>query len=50
MRLYGIGMPKMCAHDLQNCACEFDKYMRVKLGEGEPKQLYRKPAEPELFS
>lgn len=29
------------AQDVQNCLCEFDKYMRVKLGEGRPKQLYK---------
>ncbi len=29
------------AQDLQNCLCEFDKYQRVKLGEGKPKQLYK---------
>lgn len=29
------------AQDLQNCLCEFDKYERVRLGEGRPKQLYR---------
>lgn len=29
--------------DLQNCLCEFDKYERVRLGEGYPKQLYRAP-------
>lgn len=34
------GMPRMCAQDLQNCLCEFDKYERVRLGEGRPKQLY----------
>lgn len=28
------------AQDLQNCLCEFDKYMRVRLGEGTPKQKY----------
>lgn len=28
------------AQDLQNCLCEFDKYMRVKLGEGRPRSLY----------
>lgn len=27
--------------DAQNCLCEFDKYMRAKLGEGKPKQRYR---------
>lgn len=29
------------AQDLQNCLCEFDKYERVRLGEGRPKQLYK---------
>lgn len=28
------------AQDLQNCLCEFDKYERVRLGEGRPKQKY----------
>lgn len=29
------------AQDLQNCLCEFDKYERVRLGEGRPKQIYQ---------
>lgn len=29
------------AIDYQNCLCEFDKYERVRLGEGRPKQLYK---------
>lgn len=37
-RLPGIPLH---AQDLQNCLCEFDKYERVRLGEGRPKQLYR---------
>ena len=28
------------AQDIQNCNCEFDKYERVRLGEGRPKRLY----------
>lgn len=28
------------AQDLQNCLCEFDKYERVRLGEGRPKSTY----------
>lgn len=28
------------AQDLQNCLCEFDKYERVRLGQGRPKQKY----------
>lgn len=34
-----IGMD-MDAQDMQNCLCEYDKYMRVKLGEGKPRQQY----------
>lgn len=30
----------LCNQDIQNCLCEFDKYMRVKLGEGKPRQRY----------
>lgn len=30
----------MCLQDLQNCLCEFDKYMRVKRGEGKPRSTY----------
>jgi hypothetical protein len=33
-------IPKLDAQNLQNCLCEFDKYERVRLGEGRPKQLY----------
>lgn len=28
------------AQNVQNCLCEFDKYERIRLGEGRPKQLY----------
>lgn len=34
--------------DLQNCLCEFDKYMRAKLGQGRPKTLYKGGAVCEL--
>lgn len=34
-------MPMLHAQDLQNCLCEFDKYERVRLGEGRPKQRYQ---------
>jgi hypothetical protein len=27
--------------DVQNCLCEFDKYERVRLGEGRPRSLYK---------
>jgi hypothetical protein len=33
-------MMRIHAQDLQNCLCEFDKYERVRLGEGKPKQRY----------
>lgn len=28
------------AHDIQNCLCEYDKYLRVKKGEGKPRSKY----------
>lgn len=34
------GWAAICAQDTQNCLCEFDKYERVRLGEGAPKQRY----------
>jgi hypothetical protein len=34
------GMPRLHAQDLQNCLCEFDKYERVRLGEGKPRSKY----------
>lgn len=33
-------MPPLHAQDLQNCLCEFDKYERVRLGEGRPRSGY----------
>jgi hypothetical protein len=33
-------MPRISASDLQNVNCEWDKFERVRLGEGRPKQLY----------
>lgn len=30
----------LCAQDVQNCLCEFDKYQRALLSEGTPKQKY----------
>ncbi len=36
-----VGMPKIHMQDLQNCLCEFDKYERVRLGEGRPRNGYR---------
>lgn len=33
-------MPPLHAQDLQNCLCEFDKYERVRLGEGKPRTKF----------
>lgn len=33
-------MEPLHAQDLQNCLCEFDKYERVRLGQGRPRSLY----------
>jgi hypothetical protein len=34
------GIPPIHAQDLQNCLCEFDKYERIRLGEGQMKSRY----------
>lgn len=34
------GIPKICNQDLQNCLCEFDKFMRVSTGVGRSKRRY----------
>jgi hypothetical protein len=36
-----IGVGRLSAQDLQNCLCEFDKFERVRLGEGKPKRRFR---------
>ena len=36
------GMKELCAQNLQNCLCEFSKFMKTILGEGKPKQQYRR--------
>lgn len=35
-----MGSERICLQDLQNCLCELDKYMRVKLGQGKPRSGY----------
>ena len=35
------GMQVPHAQDLQNCLCEFDKYERVRLGEGQPRSRFK---------
>lgn len=42
-------MPYISAQDLQNCLCEFDKYERVRLGEGRPRALFVPGTEPLRF-
>lgn len=39
-RMQKINMVALSAQDLQGCLCEFDKYERVRLGEGKPRSLY----------
>jgi len=39
-KLDKAGLKPLHAQDLQNCLCEFDKYERVRLGEGTPKNTY----------
>lgn len=36
----GPHVPPIELHDIQNCLCETDKYLRVKLGEGKPRSAY----------
>lgn len=35
-----LGLEWLCLQDVQNCLCELDKYMRVKLGQGKPRSGY----------
>jgi hypothetical protein len=35
-----LGLQDLCLQDVQNCLCEFDKYMRVLNGEGKPRSGY----------
>lgn len=39
--LEGMGLGDLHAQDLQNCLCEFDKWMRTKLDEGKPKRRFK---------
>jgi hypothetical protein len=36
-----LRMPKFDAQNVQNCLCEFDKYLRVLYGEGQSKRKYK---------
>lgn len=35
-----VNIARLHAQDIQNCLCEFDKYERVRLSEGRPRQLF----------
>lgn len=35
-----LGRGDLCLQDIQNCLCEFDKWQRVKLGQGKPRSSY----------
>jgi hypothetical protein len=35
-----LGLTMLCLQDVQNCLCEFDKYVRVLNGEGKPRSGY----------
>jgi hypothetical protein len=37
------GLPEMHAQDTQNCLCEFDKYERIRLGEGNGRTFVPNP-------
>jgi hypothetical protein len=39
--LQRMGLSDLHAQDLQNCLCEFDKFERIRLGEGKPKRRFR---------
>jgi len=36
-----LGLSDMTLHDVQNCLCETDKYLRVQAGEGRPRSTYK---------
>lgn len=38
----GRDWPRVSAQDAQNTLCEYDKYERVRLGEGQPRARYRR--------
>jgi hypothetical protein len=39
----------LTAHDIQFCLCEFDKYERVRLGQGRPRSIYHHGVQGRLF-
>lgn len=43
-------MPAWEMRDVEHTLCEFDKYERVRLGEGKPRQKYHPPTDPRQLS
>ena len=41
VKALGKGYDDFTLMDLQNCLCEYDKYERVRLGQGRPRSMYR---------
>lgn len=41
-RFHGTDLPGLTVSDIQFSLCEYDKYMRVKLGQGRPRSFYGK--------
>ena len=39
--IHAARLPRLDAQNLQNCLCEFDKYERVRLGEGTPRARFK---------
>ena len=37
----GVHVPNLEMRDIEHSLCEFDKYERVRLGEGKPRSLYK---------
>ena len=49
-KIEAFKMPRISGQDLQNCLCEFDKYERVRLGQGTPRSKYFPPVTSKEFS
>ncbi len=41
------GLTSLTGQDAQSAYCEYDKYERVRLGEGRPRSLYHPPKGPQ---
>ena len=36
-----LALPRLEMREIEHCLCEFDKYERVRLGEGRPRSKYK---------